>query len=83
MLNKVNTSFLQNPEESSSRADTRQTMIAVNEVSMVFNMASEQLNSLKEYAIALAKRELRFKELRALDSISFEVKQGDVWHPRH
>ena len=54
-------------------------MVAVEHVSMVFNMASEQLNSLKEYAIALARRELMFKEFRALDDISFEVKKGDVF----
>ena len=51
----------------------------VDNVSMIFNMASEQLNSLKEYAIAIARRELMFKEFRALDSISFEVKKGDVF----
>lgn len=54
-------------------------MISVNDVSMVFNMASEQLNNLKEYALALAKRELRFKEFRALDHISLEVRKGDVF----
>lgn len=30
--------------------------IEVKDVSMVFNMASEQLNSLKEYFIKIAKR---------------------------
>ena len=55
------------------------TMIDVNHVSMVFNIASEQLNSLKEYAIALSRRELRFKEFYALDDVSFQVKQGDVF----
>ena len=58
--------------------DGLETMIDVDHVSMIFNMASEQLNSLKEYAIALARRELRFKEFRALDDISFKVKKGDV-----
>ena len=48
-------------------------------VSMVFNMASEQLNNLKEYAIKLAKRELFFEGFKALDDISFEVKKGDVF----
>ncbi len=57
----------------------RETMIAVDNVSMIFNMANEQLNSLKEYAIALARRELRFKELRSLDGITLDVKRGDVF----
>ena len=55
------------------------TMIKVDHVTMIFNIASEQLNSLKEYAIALTRRELRFKEFRALDDVSFEVKKGDVF----
>lgn len=59
--------------------DNRPVMVSVDHVSMIFNMASEQLNSLKEYAIALAKRELMFKEFRALDDVSFEVRKGDVF----
>ena len=35
--------------------------VEVNDVSMVFNMASEQLNSLKEYFIKLMRHELSFK----------------------
>lgn len=59
--------------------DERRVMVKVDHVSMIFNMASEQLNSLKEYAIALARRELMFKEFRALDDVSFEVRKGDVF----
>lgn len=73
----VNTSFISTDIEAEE--DNRPVMIRAADVSMVFNMASESLNNLKEYAIALARRELRFKELRALDSISFEVKKGDVF----
>lgn len=65
--------------ESKIPDDDRETMIKVENVGMTFNMASEQLNSLKEYAIALFKRNLFFKELRALDNISFEIKKGDVY----
>lgn len=61
-----------------STDDERETMIKVDHVSMVFNMASEQLNSLKEYTIAIARRKLSFQKLHALDDISFEVKRGDV-----
>lgn len=57
----------------------KETMIEVSHVSMSFNMASETLNNLKEYAIALARGELRFKEFKALDDISFTVKKGDVY----
>ena len=80
MPETVNTSFL--GETSFSEEDTTasaEITIKVDDVSMVFNMASETMNNLKEYAIALARRELRFKEFRALDHVSLEVKKGDVF----
>lgn len=52
--------------------------IEVNDVSMIFNMASEQLNSLKEYFIKLARHELFFKEFHALKHVSFKVAKGEV-----
>lgn len=68
-----------NIDSTIPKDDYRETMIKVENVGMTFNMASEQLNSLKEYAIALFKKNLFFKELRALDDISFEIKKGDVY----
>ncbi|WP_338032513.1 ABC transporter ATP-binding protein [Caniella muris] len=53
--------------------------IDVDDVSVVFNMASEQLNSLKEYFISLIRRELFFKEFRALNHISFQVRKGEAF----
>lgn len=78
MPENVNTSVLEIESELADDSSNK-TMIEVDHVSMIFNMASEQLNSIKEYAIAALKRELRFKEFRALDDVSFEVKQGDVF----
>lgn len=54
-----------------------ESVIRVNDVSMIFNMANEQYNSLKEYFIAAMRGELRFKEFRALDHVSFEVRRGE------
>ena len=78
MPENVNTSVLEIESELDDDS-SKKTMINVDHVSMIFNMASEQLNSIKEYVIAAAKRELRFKEFRALDDVSLEVKQGDVF----
>lgn len=61
------------------RADARQPLIVVDDVSMVFNIANEQLNSLKEYFIALLRGKLFFKEFKALDGITFSVNRGDVY----
>ncbi len=74
----VNNSSLMDKPYDFNDSD-KETVISIDHVSMIFNMASEQLNSLKEYMIALAKHELRFKEFRALDNISLDVKKGDVF----
>lgn len=78
MPENVNTSSLATAAEDLSE-DNRQTMVKVDHVSMIFNMASEQLNSLKEYAIQIARRKLFFEGFTALDDVSFEVKKGDVF----
>lgn len=79
MTEIVNTSPLSSSTAHDEASDTRPVMIDVDHVSMVFNMASEQLNSLKEYAVAFAKRELMFKEFKAIDDVSFKVHKGDVF----
>lgn len=53
-------------------------MVSVNNVTMVFNIASEQLNNLKEYVIKIAKRELFFKEFVALNNVTFDIHKGEV-----
>lgn len=58
---------------------TAEPAIIVDGVDMVFNVANEQLNSLKEYFIKAAKRELFFREFKALEDISFTVNKGDVY----
>ncbi len=78
MPENVNTSSLAAAVEDLSE-DNRRTMVKVDHVSMIFNMASEQLNSLKEYAIQIARRKLFFEGFTALDDVSFEVKKGDVF----
>lgn len=80
MSEETLTSELQPFDDGTAFAgDNRETMIKVDHVTMEFNMASEQLNSLKEYAIAIMKHKLYFEKFTALDDISFEVKRGDVF----
>lgn len=55
------------------------TAIEVRDIVMDFNSASQQLNSFKEYFIALARGELMFKRFRALDGVSLKVQKGDVY----
>ena len=53
------------------------TIISVDNVSVVFNLATEKTDTFKEYVIKLLKRELMFQEFYALRDISFQVEQGD------
>lgn len=78
MPDNVNTYSLAHLVSPLPKSDTP-TVIAIDDISMVFNIASQKLNSLKEYAIALAKHELRFKEFRALNHINMDVHKGDVF----
>ena len=62
-------------------SSTKQTdpMIVVDHVDMVFNIANQQLNSLKEYLIALVRRQLFFREFKALEDINITINRGDVY----
>lgn len=79
MPENVNTSVLSSDQLPAEEEDNRPVMIDVEHVSMSFNMASEQLNNLKEYAIAIARGKLFFEEFKALDDVSFKVRKGDVF----
>ena len=57
--------------------------VEVDDVTMIFNMASESLTNLKEYFIKLAKHELFFEEFRALKHISFDSPWRGCGSSRH
>ena len=53
--------------------------IVVDNASMHFNMASEKLESFKEYFIKLIKRQLFFKDFVAVREASVKIKKGEVF----
>lgn len=53
------------------------TMVSVKNVSMVFNLATEKVDSLKEYVLKLLKRELMVNKFYALRDINLEIRRGE------
>lgn len=53
------------------------TVVKVEDVSMMFNMSQEKVDNIKEYIIKMLKHELMFHEFWALKNVSFELKRGD------
>lgn len=53
--------------------------VEVDNLKIRFNLASQKVDNLKEYAIKLAKHELMFQEFLALQNVSFKVKKGEAW----
>ena len=52
-------------------------IIAVEHVSMKFNLSSEKFDSIKEYLIKTIKKQVSYDEFWALKDVSFEVERGD------
>lgn len=53
--------------------------IEVENLKIRFNLATERVDNLKEYAIKLMKHELMFQEFLALQEISLKIKKGESW----
>jgi len=53
-------------------------IIVVNNVTMRFNMSKEKVDSIKEYIIKIAKKQLKFEEFFALRDVSVSIKKGEV-----
>lgn len=57
--------------------EDKRTVIDVDNVSMVFNINKEKIDSAKEYFIKIVKKELMFTKFTALENISFQVQKGE------
>ena len=54
-----------------------ETVLTVENVSVNFHLTEQKVDNLKEYIIKLFKRELRYKDFKALDGVSFSLEKGD------
>lgn len=55
----------------------QQIMIDVEHVAMKFNLASEKVDSIKEYIIKTLKKQVSYDEFWALKDVSFQIYKGD------
>lgn len=64
-------------ENEEDIVDERENAIVVDNVSVKFNLASEKVDSLKDYIIKSIKGEIKQEEFWALKDVSFTLKKGD------
>ena len=53
-------------------------VISVRDISMYFKVPEESASSLKEFTVQLAAGRRRYRTLKALDHISFDVYKGEI-----
>lgn len=53
-------------------------VIDVSDISMIYRLYQEKVDSIKEYFVKMVKKELQYKEHHALSHISFQVKKGEI-----
>ena len=53
-------------------------VINVSNVTMKFKVSNSNASGIKEYFIQFLKKKINFRELIALDNISFKIKKGDI-----
>ena len=53
--------------------------IAIDHVTMKFNMSKERIDNMKEYLIKLLKRQLFYEEFTALEDVSVTIDAGEVF----
>ena len=54
-------------------------VVQVKDVSMHFNMAADNINSIREYLTKLTQKRLFFEDFIAVNHVSFDVKKGEVF----
>ena len=66
------------PEKRSETERRRRPVISVRNVSMFFRVPVENTSSLKEFVISMATGKNRYRTLRALNGIRFDVYKGEI-----
>ena len=64
--------------EELNASNNPDTVISVQNVTMKFKVATQNVNGIKDYFIQLLKRNISYREFFALDDVSFDVTKGEV-----
>ena len=64
--------------ETKEKAAKEEPVISIQDVSMVFKVATSNVSGIKEYMIQRMKKQISYRELRALDHVSFDVFKGEI-----
>lgn len=75
--NSVEKAKIVNPYYTTIMKPSSDVVIHVENVSMLFNLSSEKIDSIKEYIIKFLRRQLMFQEFWALKNVSFDVHKGE------
>ena len=54
-------------------------IVSVENATVRFNMASENIDNIKEYFVKLIQRKLMFQAFFALKDINLQIKRGEAW----
>lgn len=61
------------------QGEHRMDIITLNDVSMCFNIGEDRVDSLKEYFIKMAKKQLFYHEFWALKNVCLTIQKGEVF----
>lgn len=67
--------------ETGDRAEseeTREQVIRVKDVTMTFQVATGSVSGIKEYVIRRLRKQIAYRELHALNHVSFDIAKGEV-----
>lgn len=65
-------------QDMPAKANVEQPVISVQDVTMIFHISTSNASGIKEYLIQWLKHQVKFRELVALDHVSFDVFKGEV-----
>lgn len=64
--------------KKTAEAQAEEPVISIQDVSMIFKVATSNVSGIKEYMIQRMKKQISYRELRALDHVSFDIYKGEI-----